>query len=201
MTNDPTLRHGPVFIGTWLRNIMRGFASQPAQQAPSVVSGETQFEVWQDGGAVGWSDTLSDAQHYAAIYGQDGPVEIMVAVTKRVPLDQWPALSARVDPEPCPECAAVSSAIGTVRYMDPPDGGDVSLAEQVRRMSARIDTLTAQLDRAREALRELQGRLSDCIKATERCGDADINVGRVQAYRLALSSSEQVAATLEQPHE
>lgn len=32
------------------------------------------------------------------------------------------------------ELDAISAAIGTVRYMDPPDGGDVSLAEQVRRM-------------------------------------------------------------------
>lgn len=29
---------------------------------------------------------------------------------------------------------AVSAAIGTNEYMDPPDGGNVSLAEQVRRM-------------------------------------------------------------------
>jgi hypothetical protein len=36
--------------------------------------------------------------------------------------------------EPCRECAAVSAAIGGVKFMDPPDGGDVSLSEQVRRM-------------------------------------------------------------------
>lgn len=36
---------------------------------------------------------------------------------------------------------AVASALPGVRYMDPPDGGSVSLAEQVRRMSAEIDML------------------------------------------------------------
>ncbi|RWH52194.1 MAG: hypothetical protein E5V72_01995 [Mesorhizobium sp.] len=32
------------------------------------------------------------------------------------------------------ELAEISAAIGTVEFMDPPDGGDVSLAEQVKRM-------------------------------------------------------------------
>lgn len=36
---------------------------------------------------------------------------------------------------------AVSEAISTNRYMDPPDGGSVTLAEQVRRMSAEAEAL------------------------------------------------------------
>jgi hypothetical protein len=58
----------------------------------------------------------------------------------------------------------VSAAIGTTRFMDPPDGGDVSLAEQVRRMhetldtaEATITTLTAERDaliRERDEARE-----------------------------------------------
>lgn len=55
-----------------------------------VVEKDTQFEVWQDDMLVAGSDSLSEAQHYAAVYGQDGPVEIKVAVTTRVPLEQWP---------------------------------------------------------------------------------------------------------------
>lgn len=35
----------------------------------------------------------------------------------------------------------VSAAIGSCEFMDPPDGGDVSLAEQVRRMRAALDDL------------------------------------------------------------
>lgn len=34
---------------------------------------------------------------------------------------------------------AISAAIGSPRFMDPPDGGDVSLAEQVRRMREQLD--------------------------------------------------------------
>ncbi|MCO6445695.1 MAG: hypothetical protein J5J04_16605 [Anaerolineae bacterium] len=40
---------------------------------------------------------------------------------------------------------AVSAAIGTNEYMDPPDGGNVSLAEQVRRMR---DALLARAEAA-----------------------------------------------------
>lgn len=41
------------------------------------------------------------------------------------------------------ELSAVSSAIGTVRFMDPPDGGDVTLAEQVARMHAALGAAEA----------------------------------------------------------
>ena len=43
---------------------------------------------------------------------------------------------------------AVSVAIGTNEYMDPPDGGNVSLAEQVRRMRA---ALLARVEAAEKA--------------------------------------------------
>jgi hypothetical protein len=36
------------------------------------------------------------------------------------------------------DLSEISAAIGTTRYMDPPDGGGVSLAEQVRRMKAEL---------------------------------------------------------------
>ena len=48
---------------------------------------EVQYEVWgagPQGDFCAGSDTLSDARHYAAIYGQDGPVVIKVATTSRV---------------------------------------------------------------------------------------------------------------------
>lgn len=37
------------------------------------------------------------------------------------------------------ELDEVASAIGSVRWMDPPDGGSVSLGEQVRRMREDLD--------------------------------------------------------------
>lgn len=43
------------------------------------------------------------------------------------------------------ELSAVSSAIGSVRFMDPPDGGSVTLAEQVSRMRAELEALEAAL--------------------------------------------------------
>lgn len=42
------------------------------------------------------------------------------------------------------ELNAVSAAIGDCRYMDPPDGGDVTLGEQVNRMRTDRDQLTAR---------------------------------------------------------
>lgn len=37
------------------------------------------------------------------------------------------------------ELDEVANAIGSVRWMDPPDGGNVSLGEQVRRMREDLD--------------------------------------------------------------
>lgn len=56
--------------------------------------------------------------------------------------------------EPCAECCAVSAAVGGVEFMDPPDGGDVSLAEQVRRMREEITTLRTERDEAAYRARE-----------------------------------------------
>lgn len=49
------------------------------------------------------------------------------------------------------ELDAVSAAIGSARFMDPPDGGDVSLSEQVRRMREALTTAESERD---ELLRE-----------------------------------------------
>lgn len=48
----------------------------------SVADTEYEFEVWQDGQPVAWANANSlaaaarEASHYAAIYQQDGPVEV-----------------------------------------------------------------------------------------------------------------------------
>lgn len=52
---------------------------------------ETVYEVYHDDGDFCASaDTLSDAQHYAAVYGQDAPTHIIVATTYRQPLPSPP---------------------------------------------------------------------------------------------------------------
>jgi len=52
------------------------------------------------------------------------------------------------------ELDAVSSAIGTVRFMDPPDGGDVPLSEQVRRMASALTEAERKLVEAVGLLRK-----------------------------------------------
>lgn len=58
------------------------------------------------------------------------------------------------------ELSELSAAIGPVRFMDPPDGGDVSLAEQVRRMAA---ALKASEERGR-ALMDAYKRASEILR-------------------------------------
>jgi len=50
---------------------------------------------------------------------------------------------------------AVSAAIGTVRFMDPPDGGCTSLAEQVQRMREELEASEARLRVVVEALGDI----------------------------------------------
>lgn len=47
----------------------------------------------------------------------------------------------------------IISAIGGNDYLDPPDGGDVPLPEQVRRMRAERDRLRAALEKTVNALK------------------------------------------------
>ena len=67
------------------------------------------------------------------------------------------------------ELDAVSAAIGTNRYMDPPDGGDVSLGEQVRRLRSEWDVQEAALANVRgdfrELAREVEGLRSELAEA------------------------------------
>jgi len=49
----------------------------------------------------------------------------------------------------------VSAAIGTVRFMDPPDGGSVTLAEQVAGMHDALNAAEAKLKIATEALERI----------------------------------------------
>lgn len=46
----------------------------------------------------------------------------------------------------------ISAALPGARYMDPPDGGDVSLGEQVRRMAQDVDLITNERDTLKDVL-------------------------------------------------
>nr|WP_312293789.1 hypothetical protein [Brevundimonas diminuta] len=48
------------------------------------------YEIWQDNALVAGSDNEADARHYAAVYEQDGPVELIKVVSFRSPLPPAP---------------------------------------------------------------------------------------------------------------
>lgn len=48
------------------------------------------YEIWQDDALVAGSDNEADARHYAAVYEQDGPVQLIKVVSFRSPLPPAP---------------------------------------------------------------------------------------------------------------
>jgi len=93
------------------------------------------------------------------------------------------------------ELDAVTGAIGTTRYMDPPDGGDVSLAEQVQRMAAHITVMEAALKpfggRADRYNDSDAAAIGDSVELWQVAGNlgmrVDITVGHMRAARAALT--------------
>jgi hypothetical protein len=73
----------------------------------------------------------------------------------------------------------VAHAIGTTRFMDPPDGGDPSLAEQVSRMHTALDKAEALCKTLAEALERLVDKDGGALSAD------DFTSGRaaIAAYR------------------
>ncbi len=65
--------------------------------------------------------------------------------------------------------------IPTTYYMDPPDGGDVSIAEQVIRMYRHVCDLQAENARLRAALEGIEeywnGAAESAVDAAEECRD------------------------------
>ncbi|MGX1693185.1 hypothetical protein [Brevundimonas naejangsanensis] len=91
------------------------------------------------------------AGHFAAGEARDDLIEVLSN------LPRYAALASSGDhsgdatnmiPGDHAELAAISSAIGTVRFMDPPDGGDVPLSEQVRRMASALTEAERKLAEA-----------------------------------------------------
>ena len=65
------------------------------------MSAETdiQFEVWQDGDMVATADSLSDAEHFMVVFGQDGPVEAKTSILTRFPGFNKVSVAASPAPE------------------------------------------------------------------------------------------------------
>ena len=79
------------------------------------------------------------------------------------------------------ELTAISMSLRDHRYMDPPDGGDVSLAEQVARMRKECD--------------ELRVALKDAVGALAAFVDTDTKYR--EPYETPLSVYDRACAVLE----
>jgi len=62
----------------------------------------------------------------------------------------------------------ITAALPGAYYMDPPDGGDVSVPEQVRRMAK-------DAERYRFLMRELGGSVSQVVMGSPTFSDEDVN--------------------------
>ncbi|TGP34051.1 MULTISPECIES: hypothetical protein [unclassified Mesorhizobium] len=99
------------------------------------------------------------------------------------------------------ETGAISAAISSVRFMDPPDGGDVSLSEQVSRMREALDSAEAAIARAGEAVlfvrqRDLDGSWNS-IPAS-KTPDDKMNVPLYLGPALASPSDREVVAVTDE---
>lgn len=142
-----------VAIAAWNR---RALPSAPTVEGVEPVAWRVR-EKASDGKWSFWRYIAEDtASHYASLSRTDIQVE---------PLYPASAISRLVKErdEARKEVDVVSAAIGSPRFMDPPDGGSVTLAEQVGRMRetlesaeasvARLTALLAEARRERDAIR------------------------------------------------
>jgi hypothetical protein len=96
-----------------------------------------------------------------------GPYKEALDRLARLAVEAQQDAAARIDPDRLAYLEHVAAdweaiQIGSNEFMDPPDGGDVSLAEQVARMRTALDDARKQLaevQQDRERLREI----SDCL--------------------------------------
>lgn len=76
------------------------------------------------------------------------------------------------------ELSAVSKAIGNAQFMDPPDGGSVSLGEQVNRMRLALDAANARADAEREKRIAAESRLAKALRPfAEAASSFDFAIG------------------------
>lgn len=102
------------------------------------------------------------AASYKRCFGQGREYETLVAAPtliarQRDEIEDERKWAARAHEE----LSSIGGVLG-VRFMDPPDGGDVSLAEQVQRMSDALAARDAEVERLRAVLRNIaEGNLGD----------------------------------------
>lgn len=78
------------------------------------------------------------------------------------------------------ELAEVAAALPGPVYMDLPDGGDVSLAEQVRRMAAELEKETAH---SKHLAGAVSRKIEDLIAAENQCGYYKTQYSRAEQVR------------------
>lgn len=119
------------------------------------------------------ADRLALAQGGEAVAYTDGhgmlwlPGERVTMSAKPIPLYAHPAtsadrvaeLEAQIYAEANSEIDSIANALPGPYYMDPPDGGSVSIAEQVRRMAADVEAARKQLAESREREGMMRGVL------------------------------------------
>lgn len=88
------------------------------------------------------------------------------------------------------ELDAISAAIGCNDYLDPPDGGDVPLAEQVRRMRADVAMLRNDLVACQEGNKSYQDSYvkvhNECLSLREQLAEATQSYLKATKNRLDL---------------
>lgn len=126
---------------------VRGGAKGEGQAIAQVWDGPNAFRDGQFIAAANPAIVLALLSEIAALRGERDHFEAEFRRQCGATADQM-GLSERA----AHELDAVSDAIGTVRFMDPPDGGDVPLSEQVRRMSSALTQAERQRDELRKAL-------------------------------------------------
>ena len=76
--------------------------------------------------------------------------------------------------------AEVAAALPGPVYMDPPDGGDVSLAEQVRRMAAELEKEVAH---SKHLAGAVSRKIEDLIAVENQCGYYKTQYSRAEKVR------------------
>lgn len=80
----------------------------------------------------------------------------------------------------------VCAALPCSRFMDPPDGGDVPIGEQVRRMCMALESAEAELERTRAALRTF----TDFASRLHTMSDEELEAWRKAAHAAARRALE-----------
>lgn len=114
-----------------------------------------------------WGTEDDGAYDHDTVFQETRAVIAELLASKDAEIEQWKSqerVAFEHQQKAESELAAVSAAIGTTEFMDPPDGGSPTLAEQVGRMRAELAALRAENERLKadnlKHLEELFDRIS-----------------------------------------